>query len=124
MGAPVVGRSPFPFVHGREKRRRAEPDAGRYTFRRDPAHLPTGAEKGIPVFVTPYYLSLLNPTGKGYDDAAIRSYVIYSSRLVETFGCIRAWEREDIVEEGKPNVAGWLLPAGITSTAVIPKWPS
>ena len=61
-------------------------------------------EKGIPVFVTPYYLSLLNPTGKGYDDAAIRSYVIYSSRLVETFGGIRAWEREDIVEEGKPNV--------------------
>ena len=69
-------------------------------------------EKGIPVFVTPYYLSLLNPTGKGYDDAAIRSYVIYSSRLVETFGCIRAWEREDIVEEGKPNVAGWLRPGG------------
>lgn len=69
-------------------------------------------EKGIPVFVTPYYLSLLNPTGKGYDDAAIRSYVIYSSRLVEMFGCIRAWEREDIVEEGKPNVAGWLLPGG------------
>lgn len=69
-------------------------------------------EKGIPVFVTPYYLSLLNPTGKGYDDAAIRSYVIYSSHLVETFGGIRAWEREDIVEEGKPNVAGWLLPGG------------
>lgn len=69
-------------------------------------------EKGIPVFVTPYYLSLLNPTGKGYDDAAIRSYVIYSSRLVETFGGIRAWDREDIVEEGKPNVAGWLLPGG------------
>lgn len=69
-------------------------------------------EKGIPVFVTPYYLSLLNPTGKGYDDAAIRSYVIYSSRLVETFGGIRAWEREYIVEEGKPNVAGWLLPGG------------
>lgn len=69
-------------------------------------------EKGIPVFVTPYYLSLLNPTGKGYDDAAIRSYVIYSSRLVETFGGIRAWEREDIVEEGKPNVASWLLPGG------------
>jgi len=69
-------------------------------------------EKGIPVFVTPYYLSLLNPTGKGYEDAAIRSYVIYSSRLVETFGGIRAWEREDIVEEGKPNVAGWLLPGG------------
>lgn len=69
-------------------------------------------EKGIPVFVTPYYLSLLNPSGKGYDDAAIRSYVIYSSHLVEAFGHIRAWEREDVVEEGKPNVAGWLLPGG------------
>lgn len=69
-------------------------------------------EKGIPIFITPYYLSLLNPASKGYDDAAIRSYVIYSSRLVETFGGIRAWEREDIVEEGKPNMAGWLLPDG------------
>lgn len=68
--------------------------------------------KGIPIFVTPYYLSLLDPSGQGYDDAAIRSYVIYSSRLVEAFGHIRAWEREDVVEEGKPNVAGWLLPGG------------
>ena len=68
--------------------------------------------KGIPIFVTPYYLSLLDPSGRGYDDAAIRSYVIYSSRLVEAFGHIRAWEREDVVEEGRPNVAGWLLPGG------------
>lgn len=68
--------------------------------------------KGIPVFITPYYLSLLNSTGKGYDDAAIRSYVIYSSKLVDTFGKIKAWEREDMVEPGKPNVAGWLLPDG------------
>ena len=48
------------------------------------------AEKGIPIFVTPYYLSLLNPTGTGYDDTAIRSYVIYSASLVDTFGRIRA----------------------------------
>lgn len=81
-------------------------------------------EKGIPVFVTPYYLSLLNPSGKGYDDAAIRSYVIYSSHLVEAFGHIRAWEREDVVEEGKPNVGVGCCPAGTTSTAVIPTWPS
>ena len=27
-------------------------------------------------------------------------------------GNIRAWEREDIVEAGKPNAAGWLLPDG------------
>lgn len=32
--------------------------------------------------------------------------------MVETYGNIRAWEREDIVEIGKPNAAGWLLPDG------------
>ena len=69
-------------------------------------------KKGIPVFVTPYYLSLLNPYDTGYDDASIRSYVLYSPELVETFGQIRAWEKEDIVEAGKPNAAGWLLPEG------------
>lgn len=31
---------------------------------------------------------------------------------METYGQIRAWEREDIVEPGKPNAAGWLLPDG------------
>ena len=31
---------------------------------------------------------------------------------METYGQIRAWEREDIVEAGKPNAAGWLLPDG------------
>ena len=29
-----------------------------------------------------------------------------------TYGNIRAWEKEDIVEAGKPNAAGWLLPDG------------
>lgn len=68
--------------------------------------------KNMPVFVTPYYLSLLNPYGEGYDDSSIRSYVLYSPELVDTFGQIRAWEKEDIVETGKPNAAGWLLPDG------------
>ena len=27
-------------------------------------------------------------------------------------GQIRAWEREDVVEAGRPNAAGWLLPDG------------
>ncbi|NDV80961.1 KamA family radical SAM protein [Bacteroides sp. 51] len=66
-------------------------------------------KKGIPFFVTPYYLSLLD-TGKVYDDETIRSYILYSSELVETYGDIHAWEKEDIVEAGKPNAAGWLLP--------------
>lgn len=69
-------------------------------------------KKGMPFFATPYYLSLLNTTGHGYDDETIRSYILYSPRLVETYGNIRAWEKEDIVEEGKPNAAGWLLPDG------------
>ena len=69
-------------------------------------------KKGMPFFATPYYLSLLNVTGYGYNDEAIRSYILYSPRLVETYGNIRAWEKEDIVEAGKPNAAGWLLPNG------------
>ena len=69
-------------------------------------------KKGMPFFATPYYLSLLDITGKAYDDEAIRSYILYSPQLVETYGSIRAWEKEDVVEAGKPNAAGWLLPDG------------
>ena len=69
-------------------------------------------KKGMPFFITPYYLSLLNPTGKGYDDAAIRSYILYSPQLINTYGKIHAWEKEDVVEAGKPNAAGWLVPDG------------
>lgn len=69
-------------------------------------------KKGMPFFATPYYLSLLDITGDGYNDDAIRSYILYSPRLVETYGNIHAWEKEDIVEAGKPNAAGWLLPDG------------
>lgn len=68
--------------------------------------------KGIPFFVTPYYVSLLNSGNSGYDDLSVRSYVLYSEDLVDTYGNIKAWEREDLVEQGKPNAAGWLLPDG------------
>jgi len=71
----------------------------------------TAYHKGMPFFATPYYLSLLDVTHT-YDDETIRSYVIYSPQLVDTYGNIRAWEKEDLVEEGKPNAAGWLLPDG------------
>jgi len=74
------------------------------------------AEKaGIPFFVNPYYLSLLHvrvPYFAVGADLAIRYYVLYSKQLVEEFGNIVAWEREDQVEPGKPNAAGWLLPEG------------
>ncbi len=71
-------------------------------------------KKGIPFFVNPYYLSLLNVQTPGFavgGDLAIRCYIIYSRQLVEEFGLIEAWEKEDKVKPGKPNAAGWLLPS-------------
>ncbi|MFV0267867.1 MAG: KamA family radical SAM protein, partial [Draconibacterium sp.] len=71
-------------------------------------------EKGIPFFVNPYYLSLLNvqtPEFAVGGDLAIRCYVVYSQQLVEEFGEIVAWEKEDKTEPGKPNAAGWILPS-------------
>lgn len=71
-------------------------------------------EVGIPFFVNPYYLSLLHvrvPYFAIGADLAIRHYVLYSKHLVEEFGHIVAWEKEDLVEPGKPNAAGWLLPS-------------
>ncbi|NCC45932.1 MAG: KamA family protein [Bacteroidia bacterium] len=68
--------------------------------------------KKIPFFITPYYISLLCPDVNGFDDNAIRSYVLYSESLVDTYGNIKAWEKEDQVTAGEPNAAGWLLPEG------------
>ena len=72
-------------------------------------------EAGIPFFVNPYYLSLLHvrvPYFAVGADLAIRYYILYSKQLVNEFGNIVAWEKEDQVESGKPNAAGWLLPDG------------
>ncbi len=69
---------------------------------------------GIPIFVNPYYLSLIDvqhSEGKRRADIAIRMYIFYSRSLIDEFGQISAWEKEDIVEMGKPNAAGWLLPS-------------
>lgn len=71
-------------------------------------------EKGIPFFVNPYYLSLLHvrvPYFAVGADLAIRYYVIYSQQLVDEYGHIVAWEKEDKVESGKPNEAGWIMPS-------------
>lgn len=70
-------------------------------------------QAGIPFFVNPYYLSLLNVAEPEFavgSDLAIRDYVIYSKQLIKEFGKIVAWEMEDIIEPGKPNAAGWILP--------------
>ncbi|MBC8321556.1 MAG: KamA family protein [Bacteroidetes bacterium] len=69
---------------------------------------------GIPFFINPYYLSLIDVNvtpGKIGADKSLRDYVFHSRQLVKEFGNIVAWEKEDIVEPGKPNAAGWLLPA-------------
>ncbi len=71
-------------------------------------------KKGIPFFINPYYISLLSISSSGFNagaDLAIRHYVLYSKSLIDQFGNIEAWEKEDKVEEGKPNAAGWLLPS-------------
>ncbi|MBW6459417.1 MAG: KamA family protein [Bacteroidales bacterium] len=75
--------------------------------------LKEGTEKGIPVFVNPYYLSLLlinPPAHLAGADQPVRDYIFYSRELLEEFGDIVAWEKEDEVEPDKPNAAGWILP--------------
>ena len=70
-------------------------------------------DQGIPFFVNPYYLSLLHvrvPYFAIGADLAIRYYVLYSQELVDEFGHIVAWEKEDLVRPGEPNAAGWILP--------------
>ncbi|NOZ45641.1 MAG: KamA family protein [Chlorobi bacterium] len=70
-------------------------------------------ECGIPLFVNPYYLSLLIIDGFEYNskpDQAIRDYIFHSKALIEEFGKIKAWEKEDMVKKDEPNAAGWFLP--------------
>ncbi len=71
-------------------------------------------KKGIPLFVNPHYLSLLSEHSNRQApvaDKAIRDYLFPSQKLIDTFGDIIAWEKEDIIRPGEPNAAGWLLPA-------------
>lgn len=83
-----------------------------YSLSTETMHLLEEAyDKGMPFFCTPYYLSLLSANNE-FNDEAIRSYILYSPELVETFGDIHAWEKEDVVKPGEPNAAGWLLPEG------------
>lgn len=67
-------------------------------------------DAGIPFFVNPYYLSLIDIQNDNHTDIPIRDYIFYSQELVDEFGNIHAWEKEDIVKPGKPNAAGWVLP--------------
>ena len=71
--------------------------------------------KGIPLFVNPYYLSLLNCEDQSRShssDRTLRDYIFANKDLVEEFGKIRAWEKEDEVMPNQPNAAGWIIPEG------------
>jgi len=85
-----------------------------YSLDTDTVDLLRKARKaGIPFFVNPYYLSLLNVNNEEpvrYADQTIREYVIYSKELIDEYGRIEAWEREDEVVPGVANAAGWFLP--------------
>ncbi len=77
-------------------------------------HLEFAVNNDIPIFVNPYYLSLLliNPPEHLISaDQAIRDYIFFSRELLDEFGNIVAWEKEDVVKPGIPNAAGWLLPS-------------
>ncbi len=70
-------------------------------------------EEGIPFFINTYYLSLLNTaetTRYIGSDLAIREYILYNRDIIEEYGNIEAWEKEDKVVPGRPNAAGWILP--------------
>lgn len=87
-----------------------------YSLNKENMELLTKAsEKGIPFFVNLYYLSLLHVGEPDFalgSDLPIRDYVLYSKQLIEEFGEIQAWEKEDEVKSGEPNAAGWILPYG------------
>ncbi len=73
-------------------------------------------QKGIPIFATPYFLSLIDTRPLAEQehpgsDSPLRSYLFYSRDLIEEFGSIVAWEKEDIAKPGELNAAGWLLPS-------------
>lgn len=69
--------------------------------------------KGIPIFINPYYLSLISveiTPWKTGGDKTLRDYIFANNELINAFGNIHAWEKEDMVQPGEPNAAGWLLP--------------
>ncbi len=70
-------------------------------------------KKGIPIFVNPYYLSNISveiTPGKTGADRPLRDYIFPNKELIAEFGNIHAWEKEDLVQPGEPNTAGWILP--------------
>ncbi len=85
-----------------------------FSLREDTLKILKKAEiKGIPIFANPHYLSLISvdtKPGLTGADQALREYILPNKQLVNEFGNIHAWEKEDIIQPGEPNAAGWILP--------------
>lgn len=87
-----------------------------HSFQKDELEVLYKAESsGIPVFINPYYLSLLNIENLSNAkvlDITLRDYIFANKDLNFEFGNIVAWEKEDQVQPNQPNVAGWVMPDG------------
>ncbi len=85
-----------------------------YSLREDTLKVLKKAQnKGIPIFVNPHYLSLISvdtKPGMTGADRALRDYILPNKELIQEFGNIHAWEKEDEIKPGEPNAAGWILP--------------
>ena len=83
----------FPFVDGDQESTELNFFLG-YSLSDETMSLLARAKEGDALFVTPYYLSLLNIEHEGYDDATVRSYIMYSNELVDTYGALRRGKRK------------------------------
>ncbi|MEZ5012103.1 MAG: hypothetical protein R2744_11210 [Bacteroidales bacterium] len=67
---------------------------------------------GIPFFINPYYLSLININPPGFArncDIVIRDYILYSRELIDEFGnCCMGEKRTGA--DAASQMVGWLLP--------------
>ena len=84
----------FPFVDGDQEPTELNFFLGYSLSDETMSLLARAKKKGMPFFVTPYYLSLLNIEHEGYDDATVRSYIMYSNELVDTYGALRRGKRK------------------------------
>lgn len=101
----------FPFVDGDQESYGIELLLGYSLSDETMSLLARAKRRGCP-FCDSLLSFLLNIEHEGYDDATVRSYIMYSNELVDTYGSIKAWEKEDMVVADEPS--GGLAIAGGT----------
>lgn len=89
----MVERSPFSSGNGRKNPTELNRMLGNSLSEETLQLYHKARKKGMPVFIT-LIIVIIESYRKGYDDEAIRSYILYSSQLVETYGNIHAWEKK------------------------------